>query len=115
VQLAPDDHLHVAVDGHSRLAQIEALPDERDTTCGGFLHRAATWFAEHGWGAADPHRQRQGLPRRHRLAGGLRGSRSAARFINPGAGIAVRRPEAAHDRPVAAERALHRERAAPPR
>jgi transposase InsO family protein len=42
------DYLHVAIDDHSRLAYIEALPDERDTTCAGFLHRAVAWFREHG-------------------------------------------------------------------
>ncbi|MBN9097064.1 MAG: DDE-type integrase/transposase/recombinase [Pseudonocardia sp.] len=42
------DYLHVAVDDHSRLAYIEALPDERDLTCAGFLRRAVTWFREHG-------------------------------------------------------------------
>jgi len=42
------DYLHVAIDDHSRLAYIEALPDERDPTCAGFLHRAATWFRSHG-------------------------------------------------------------------
>jgi transposase InsO family protein len=42
------DYLHVAVDDHSRLAYVEALPDERDATCAGFLHRALTWFRERG-------------------------------------------------------------------
>ena len=42
------DFLHVAVDDHSRVAYIEALPDERDPTCAEFLHRAATWFHRHG-------------------------------------------------------------------
>lgn len=42
------DYLHVAVDDHSRVAYIEALPDERDPTCAGFLYRAVTWFREHG-------------------------------------------------------------------
>jgi transposase InsO family protein len=42
------DFLHVAVDDHSRVAYIEALPDERDATCAGFLYRAVTWFREHG-------------------------------------------------------------------
>jgi transposase InsO family protein len=42
------DYLHVAVDDHSRLAYIEALPDEKDPTCAGFLHRAASWFHDHG-------------------------------------------------------------------
>ncbi|MDX6622056.1 MAG: hypothetical protein QOK36_4442 [Gaiellales bacterium] len=42
------DFVHVAVDDHSRLAYIEALPDERDATCAGFLHRAASWFHARG-------------------------------------------------------------------
>ena len=41
------DYLHVAVDDHTRLAYVEALPDERDLTCAGFLHRACTWFRDH--------------------------------------------------------------------
>ncbi|GAA4544644.1 IS481 family transposase [Pseudonocardia xishanensis] len=40
--------LHVAVDDHSRLAYVEALPDERDLTSAGFLRRATAWFAGHG-------------------------------------------------------------------
>lgn len=42
------DYLHVAVDDHSRLAYIEALPDEKELTCAGFLHRAASWFHTQG-------------------------------------------------------------------
>jgi transposase InsO family protein len=42
------DYLHVAVDDHTRLAYVEAHPDERDLTCAGFLHRAAAWFHAHG-------------------------------------------------------------------
>ena len=42
------DYLHVAVDDHSRVAYIEALPDERDATCAGFLHRAVAWFRKRG-------------------------------------------------------------------
>ena len=42
------DYLHVAVDDHSRVAYVEALPDEKDLTSAGFLHRAVTWFARHG-------------------------------------------------------------------
>jgi transposase InsO family protein len=42
------DFLHVAVDDHSRLAYVEALPDERDPTSAGFLRRAVAWFAHHG-------------------------------------------------------------------
>jgi transposase InsO family protein len=41
------DFLHVAVDDHTRIAYVEALPDERDATCAGFLQRAAAWFAAH--------------------------------------------------------------------
>jgi transposase InsO family protein len=42
------DYLHVAIDDHSRVAYVEALPDERDATCAGFLHRAVSWFRGHG-------------------------------------------------------------------
>ena len=42
------DYVHVAVDDHSRAAYAEILPDERGTTCAGFLLRAAAWFAQHG-------------------------------------------------------------------
>ena len=41
------DFVHTAIDDHTRLAYSEALPDEKDTTCAGFLHRALTWFAAH--------------------------------------------------------------------
>ena len=36
------------VDDHSRLAYSEVLPDEKGTTCAGFLTRAAAYFARHG-------------------------------------------------------------------
>jgi transposase InsO family protein len=42
------DFLHVAVDDHSRLAYVEALPDERGDTCALFLLRAAAFYAAHG-------------------------------------------------------------------
>jgi transposase InsO family protein len=42
------DYLHVAVDDHTRLAYVEALPDERDLTCAEFLYRAVAWFRDHG-------------------------------------------------------------------
>jgi transposase InsO family protein len=41
------DFLHVAVDDHTRLAYVEAHPDERDPTAAGFLRRAVAWFAAH--------------------------------------------------------------------
>ena len=66
------DYLHVAVDDHSRLAYIEALPDEKDPTCAAFLHRAATWFHQRGVASrAGPHRQRHELPPRRDLGRGL--------------------------------------------
>lgn len=40
--------LYSAVDGYSRLAYTEALPDERATTAIAFMHRARAWFAAHG-------------------------------------------------------------------
>jgi len=42
------DYLHVAIDDRTRLAYVEALPDERDATCAEFLYRAVTWFRGHG-------------------------------------------------------------------
>jgi transposase InsO family protein len=42
------DYVHSLVDDHSRLAYSEILPDEKGTTCAGFLARAATYFATHG-------------------------------------------------------------------
>jgi transposase InsO family protein len=41
-------YLHSAIDGHTRLAYTEALPDERATTAVAFLDRARAWFAAHG-------------------------------------------------------------------
>ncbi|MGV9349472.1 IS481 family transposase [Streptomyces spiralis] len=41
-------YLHSAVDGFSRLAYTEALPDEKAVTAVAFLHRARAWFAAHG-------------------------------------------------------------------
>jgi transposase InsO family protein len=42
------DYLHVAVDDHSRVAFVQALPDERGPTCARFLADAASFFASHG-------------------------------------------------------------------
>ena len=42
------DYLHVAIDDHSRYAYVEALPDERGTTCAAFLTRAATHLEQRG-------------------------------------------------------------------
>jgi transposase InsO family protein len=42
------DYVHSLVDDHSRLAYSEILPDEKGTTCAGFLARAAAYFAGHG-------------------------------------------------------------------
>ena len=41
------DHVHVAIDDHSRVAYVEILADERGPTCAAFLTRAIAWFAEH--------------------------------------------------------------------
>jgi transposase InsO family protein len=42
------DYVHVAVDDHTRLAYVEVLPDERGTTCAGFLRRAGEFFSDYG-------------------------------------------------------------------
>lgn len=41
-------YLHSVVDGRTRLAYTEPLPDEKAATAVGFLHRARAWFARHG-------------------------------------------------------------------
>lgn len=41
-------YLHSAVDGFSRLAYTEALPDEKAATAVAFTHRARAFFAAHG-------------------------------------------------------------------
>jgi transposase InsO family protein len=41
-------YLHAAVDDHSRLAYVEAHPDETQHTCAAFWRRAAGFFADHG-------------------------------------------------------------------
>jgi transposase len=41
-------YLHTAIDGFSRLAYTEALPDETARTAIGFTHRARAFFAAHG-------------------------------------------------------------------
>jgi transposase InsO family protein len=42
------DYVNVAVDDHSRLSYVEVLPDEKGTTCAGFLTRAGDFFVGYG-------------------------------------------------------------------
>lgn len=42
------DYVHSVVDGHSRLAYSEILPDETGATSAAFFARAVAFFAEHG-------------------------------------------------------------------
>jgi transposase InsO family protein len=41
-------HLHVAVDDHSRLAYVELLPGRDAASCACFLERAVAWYQERG-------------------------------------------------------------------
>lgn len=41
-------HLHVAIDDHTRIAYCELLASERKEDCCAFLERAVAWYAEHG-------------------------------------------------------------------
>ena len=41
-------HLHVAIDDHSRLAYCELLPGQDRYACADFLRRAVAWYAEQG-------------------------------------------------------------------
>jgi transposase InsO family protein len=40
--------LHTVIDDHSRVAYVEICADEQAATAAGVLHRAVTWFADHG-------------------------------------------------------------------
>jgi hypothetical protein len=42
------EHVHVAVEGATRMAPCEVLGDERKETACGFLRRAVAWFAAQG-------------------------------------------------------------------
>ena len=42
------EHVHAAVDDHSRLAYCEILPNDRKEACAAFWVRAHTWFNDHG-------------------------------------------------------------------
>ena len=42
------DYLHVAVDDHSRVAFVQAHPDEKGPTCAAFVADATAFFASHG-------------------------------------------------------------------
>jgi transposase InsO family protein len=42
------EFVHVAIDDTSRVAYLEILPDEKGSTCVGFLERAIAWFADQG-------------------------------------------------------------------
>jgi len=41
-------HLHVAIDDHSRLAYTEVLAGQDRESCAAFLRRAVAWYAHHG-------------------------------------------------------------------
>jgi transposase InsO family protein len=41
-------HVHAAVDDHSRVAYTEILPDIKGETCAGFFTRAQAFYASHG-------------------------------------------------------------------
>ena len=41
-------HLHVAIDDHSRLAYCELLPGQDADSCIRFLERAIAWYEDHG-------------------------------------------------------------------
>lgn len=42
------DYLHVAIDDHSRIAFVQARPDEKGSTCAAFITDAFAFFAELG-------------------------------------------------------------------
>ena len=42
------EYVHAAIDDHTRLAYAEIHPDEKASTCAGFLRRAAAYYAQLG-------------------------------------------------------------------
>jgi transposase InsO family protein len=42
------EHVHAALDDHTRLAYVETLPDIKGETCAGFWQRAHRFFADQG-------------------------------------------------------------------
>jgi transposase InsO family protein len=42
------EYVHVAVDDHTRVADVEVLADQLGTTCAAFLARAVAWFQARG-------------------------------------------------------------------
>jgi transposase InsO family protein len=42
------EHVHVAVDDHSRYSYVEILGDQTTDTCNGFIERAQAFYAERG-------------------------------------------------------------------
>jgi transposase InsO family protein len=41
-------HLHIAIDDHTRLAYAEVLAGQDKHACAAFLRRAVAWYAQHG-------------------------------------------------------------------
>jgi transposase len=94
------DFLHVAVDDRSRVAYIEALPDERDLTCAGFLHRAVTWFRRHGVRVLRILTDNAKVPRRQQLAGRVRRVGDPAPVHQTGLSVDQRESRAAQPDPA---------------
>ena len=75
--------VHVAIDGFTRLAYAEVLPDETGASAAAFLERALAFYAGHGITAQRVHTDngaayRSAVFRVARTAAGLRHSRSRA-------------------------------------
>lgn len=75
--------VHVAIDGFSRLAYAEVLPDEKATTTVGFLQRMRAFYARHGVQIERIHSDNGSAYKSHAFAvalrlAGLRHTRSRA-------------------------------------
>jgi transposase InsO family protein len=77
------DYVHSLVDDYSRLAYSEILPDEKGTTCAGFLTRAAAYFAAHGIDRIERVMTDNAWAYKHSLKGVCAAIGARQKFIRP--------------------------------
>ena len=71
------------MDDNTRLAYSEVLPDEKGTTCAGFLERALTYFAQHGITRVERLITDNAWAYRYSLKGVCAGHSIRQKFIKP--------------------------------
>jgi transposase InsO family protein len=77
------DYVHSLVDDYSRLAYSEVLPDEKGTTCAGFLAWAAAYFADHGISRIERVMTDNAWAYKHSIRGVVAELAAQQKFIKP--------------------------------